>query len=65
MNLMRLIQDHQPHQQKNRTNLGCSLLFAVIEECPKQAAVEVIEHGDQEQLVELKGCWELHSDKQR
>lgn len=41
--------------------LGCPFLFAVIEECTKQTAVQVVQHCDEEQLVELKGCWELTS----
>lgn len=41
--------------------LGCPLLLAVIEERPKQTTVQMIQHRDQEQLVELKGCWELQS----
>lgn len=39
--------------------LGRPLLLAVVEEGSKQAAVEVVQHGDQEELVELKRCWKL------
>lgn len=35
------------------------LLFAVTQECPKQAAVQVVQDGDQEVFVKLKGCREL------
>lgn len=40
-------------------DLDDSLLFTVAEECPKEAAVEVIQHRDEEQLVKLKGRREL------
>jgi len=35
------------------------LLLAAVQEGAEQAAVQVVQHGDQQQLVELKGCWEL------
>lgn len=44
-------------------DLGNPLLFTVAEECPEEAAVEVIQHRDEEQLVELKGRWELRPQK--
>lgn len=37
------------------------LLFAVAQECPKQAAVQVVQDGDQEVLVELKSCRKLQA----
>lgn len=49
---------------RNGKNLGCPLLFTVIEECTKQTAVKVVQHCDQEYLIELKGCWELQSEEQ-
>lgn len=47
--------------RENMTNLGRPLLFAVVEKRTKQTAVEVLQHGDQEQLVELKCRRELES----
>lgn len=41
------------------TNLGRPLLLAAVEEGTEQTAVEVLQHGDQEQLVELKRRREL------
>lgn len=49
---------------RNVTNLGSPFLLAVIQEGAKQAAVEVVQHGDKEELVELKGCWELQSERE-
>lgn len=46
------------------TYLGCPFLFAVTQECTKQAAVEVVQDRDQEQLVELEGRWKLQSGGQ-
>lgn len=36
-----------------------SLLFTVVKECTKQAAVEVIQDGDEEELIKLKGSGKL------
>lgn len=47
------------------THLGCPLLFTVVEEGAEQAAVEVVQHRDQEELVELEGCWELQSGERQ
>lgn len=35
------------------------LLFAVTQECPKQAAVQVVQDGYQEVFIKLKGCRKL------
>lgn len=51
--------------KKTRTYLGRPLLLTVIEERTKQAAVEMVQHCDQEELVELKGCWELQSESEK
>lgn len=43
------------------TNLLNSFLLAVVEECAKQAAIQVVQDGDEEQLVELERSWELNN----
>lgn len=40
------------------------LLFAVTQECPKQAAVQVVQDCYQEVFVKLKGCRKLQRQKQ-
>lgn len=58
-----------PHDQNstlpldwhNGTCLFHSLLFTVVKECTKQAAVEVIQDGDEEELIKLKGRGKLRT----
>lgn len=45
----------------NGTCLFHSLLFTVVKECTKQAAVEVIQDGDEEELIKLKGSGKLRT----
>lgn len=35
------------------------LLFAITQECPKQAAVQMVQDGHQEEFVELESCRKL------
>ncbi len=53
------------------TCLCHSLLFAVVKECTKQTAVEVIQDSDEEELIKLEGsgklrthCEDIHSEFQ-
>lgn len=45
--------------------LGRSLFLTVVKECTKQTAVEVVQQCDEEQLIELKGCWELQAEEDK
>lgn len=49
----------QSFEKKRCSYLFQPLLFAVAQECPKQAAVQVIQDGHQEVFVELKGSRKL------
>lgn len=50
-----------PLDWHNGTCLFHSLLFTVVKECTKQAAVEVIQDGDEEELIKLKGSGKLRT----
>lgn len=43
----------------DKSDLFCPLLVTVTEEGSEQAAVGVVDDGDQEMLVEFKCIWEL------
>lgn len=52
-------------EHRNGMYLGRSLLLTVVKECTKQTAVEVVQQCDEEQLIELKGCWELQAEEDK
>ena len=43
------------------TYIGKPLLLTVVEESSKEAAVQVVQHSDEEMLIELKGIRELQN----
>lgn len=52
---------YSPFQYSHCTCLFHSLLFAVVKECTKQTAVEVIQDSDEEELIKLEGSGKLRT----
>lgn len=52
--------DVGPQRHRFTVHFLChSLLFAVVKECTKQTAVEVIQDSDEEELIKLEGSGKL------
>lgn len=54
-----LIYEQELNFKGDKSDLFCPLLVTVTEEGSEQAAVGVVDDGDQEMLVEFKCIWEL------
>lgn len=62
--LLRLAVHQGPQRLRQLTHVLLDpLLLRVVEECPEQAAVQVVQDGDKEVLVELKRILELGREK--
>lgn len=48
-----------PSDFHNGTCLLYSLMFTVVEKCTKQTAIEVVQNGDEEELIKFKGGGKL------